>query len=204
MKIAETVTINDKDFLFEVDGEKFPFYISQRGPIVDRLADDLYTVDIEIFAMDCETKRNVPVTQQEYMSCQPVINGWEFPWFTTVDGWTMRCSSRTIPTVCLAFLARDVNGDHPVIDKRPDWEGRAIWDGNGNLQRDGVEPCGECGQDIHTNDMHEHQKNDHSFEFVKYYIPADEMDWKDFDAAIAERYGVELHDVLLETRKDKT
>lgn len=40
----------DVEHIFTVNGEDFPWPISERGPIVTKLDDNLFTVGVEIFA----------------------------------------------------------------------------------------------------------------------------------------------------------
>src|SRR5215212_7156200 len=70
---------------FLVDDEEFPWYISERGPVVTRRADDWYTVEIDILLLDKARNaegRHEPLDfdyqPRKHVPYIPVIGGVEF------------------------------------------------------------------------------------------------------------------------------
>jgi len=121
--IRSNIEDRDEPYVFTVDGEDFPWYISETGPIVTRLADDFYSVYVEIFLMDKETHDYLPFSYvlSDFNSppTWPIIAGNEFPWLLTEDGAQLNMSGKMIPTLKLAFLAQSVTANIPIEDKRP-------------------------------------------------------------------------------------
>lgn len=99
---AGQVVVDVEKRKFDVDGKPFPWYLEDKEPEVKWLRDDLSSVKVTIFA-------------HEGFSCEgigksPVIAGIEFPWYITEDGFEYRAARGHVPTVTLAFLARQVLG----------------------------------------------------------------------------------------------
>jgi hypothetical protein len=117
-KIANHVHIETTkgQYRFDVDGEDFPWFVSDRGPQVTRVADDLYAIAVEIFCLDRETKDYLPFTTAGGRCQYPVIGGTEFPWTMSDTGYTFRCGWKTFPTVALTFFAEDVESSTLLID----------------------------------------------------------------------------------------
>jgi hypothetical protein len=142
-----------KEHVFDVDGKEFPWFISERGPIVKRLADDLYSVDVEIMLVSKEKRDadgNTSRPHHWYLDFGyatyggssvpyiPVINGFEFPWLLIEDGCELRFGHKIVPALHLAFLAHEVDANIPIEDLRrePDEE-EAIYCAGGDLIRGG-------------------------------------------------------------------
>lgn len=130
-RMAEEVIIDRDSHTFTVDGEKFPWFISEAGPSAMKLADDLYAVKVEIFAhqgFDNQMSEASPIFQQ------PMIAGIVFPWFITRDGVEYAHRGGGIPVVTLSFLTRSVSGAEvedaspaEVLDfKGQYWKRRAV------------------------------------------------------------------------------
>jgi hypothetical protein len=160
--VAESPEDGTIEHVFTVNGEDFPWYISERGPMVARLADDWYTVDVEILLLDknpnSEGKRETlgfrywPTWHVPYI---PVIGGREFPWTCTDDEITLRFSHKMIPTLALKFFARSVDAKGIEIeDKRPQWVDRALYRAGGDLVKCGLDECHWCH--MLTDNVHDH------------------------------------------------
>jgi hypothetical protein len=113
--------------LFLVDGEHFPYLISERGPIVTRLRDDLYTIDVEIIGLskDVDAEGVHHILEITYATDGgntvpyiPVIAGKPFPWPLTDDGCQLNFSHKMLPKLNLKFYARTVTGNYPIVDGR--------------------------------------------------------------------------------------
>jgi hypothetical protein len=130
--IADEVVFEPADHKFEVDGAEFPWYISERGPIITRVSDDLFVVDVEIVQMH---RGNQQYLSFEYRSGYfgnydgdttwsgpppfvPVIGGEPFPWLCTEDEMVLRFSHKQIPTLALKFYARNVSSSARIRDSR--------------------------------------------------------------------------------------
>jgi hypothetical protein len=140
MKLADTVVIRhvcDCDtavvhpangephyHVFTVDGEDFPWYVSERGPRVTQFGDNLYAVNVEIYgyAMIPEggesAGRDLSLKVGGYMGHHLYIGDVEFPWDITGDGVIIRSSSKTIPSVELSFFVRNVDSNEFIADAR--------------------------------------------------------------------------------------
>jgi hypothetical protein len=123
-RIAESVVADlSREGLdvFRVDGEPFPWWISEKGPQATRLADDLYSVRVSIFGVTDslpETFYHEGLSPSDNSGwAQPVIQGIEFPWYISSDGFTYRSGgSSEIPVVELEFFAKSVEGI-PIADE---------------------------------------------------------------------------------------
>lgn len=156
------------EHVFTVDGEDFPWYVSQRGPIVTQLGDDWYTVDVEIFLLDKGTKESLEFSYWPRSLSQggssvpyiPVIGGRNFPWTCTDDEITLRFNHKMIPTLHLKFFARSVDAKGIEIeDRRPQWADRAMYRAGGDLVKDGADECCWCGDLV--DNMWEHIEREH-------------------------------------------
>jgi hypothetical protein len=114
-KFAESVHVDPEKHTFTVDGEPFPWYISEAGPAVRQIVDGLFEVHVVIFAHD-----GFVMPKLAGAPASPVIAGREFPWYITEDGVTLTSRRWDITQVELSFLARDVSGI-PVEDCRNVW-----------------------------------------------------------------------------------
>lgn len=110
---AERVVVDVDAHTFDVDGEKFPWYVSPDGPTVRRLRDDLYEVSVTIFVID---KFTSPGNIQG-SSTYPVIDGREFPWYITADGVKFTRAGADPAMVELAFLAKHVEAEGIADDR---------------------------------------------------------------------------------------
>lgn len=100
---AEHVVIDLEAHRFDVDDQKFPWFISEAGPKVKQLLDDLYEVRVTVFVHNgffCAG-----------MHQQPVLSGIVFPWHITEDGMTYTATRTGPPQVELAFLAKHVEAE---------------------------------------------------------------------------------------------
>jgi hypothetical protein len=142
--IAKHVYINPVkgEFCFTVDGEEFPWYITERGPIVTQVSDNLYTIHVEIFLIDKNRPASgydwdLSFTASGYAGRTPHIGDREFPWAITEDGLTFSASCHDLPKLSLAFYAREVEVvDHTVYIR----DARDKYDINGNLWHTSPEP----------------------------------------------------------------
>jgi hypothetical protein len=129
-KIADHVKITGKlhtpSYLFEVDGEDFPWFITEQGVLgVTQLLDNLFAVKVEIvcIAKDPKTKKpseswDMEVRTGGYNGRRLFLDDVEFPWVIAEDGIMVK-SGRTIAhTAILSFLARDVDCSGFVEDAR--------------------------------------------------------------------------------------
>lgn len=107
-----------QEHVFTVDGEDFPWLISERGPVVKRLHDDLYSVDVEIVLVDKATFDYVPFVN-DWIPVIPIIGGVEFPWLLTEDECHLTFGRKVVPKLRLAFIARHVGANIPIEDCRP-------------------------------------------------------------------------------------
>lgn len=136
--IAKTVvcdlTKTDKD-VFMVDGKPFPWWIDEKGPQVTKLADDLYAVAVDILVVSA-TGNDTPETFHHdgfgnNTWPQPIINGIEFPWYISQDGFTYRANCRICPVVELAFFAQSVTGIEIHDEQNQDHTDGKIFDAAG-------------------------------------------------------------------------
>jgi hypothetical protein len=122
------------EHVFTVDGEDFPWYISERGPIVKRLRDDLYSIDVEIYELSKSDKECLSFEYRRDDACSvpyiPVIGGKDFPWLLTADEMTLTFGHKILPMLHLAFFAHEVDANIPVEDCRPDPQD--VYCGGGN------------------------------------------------------------------------
>lgn len=109
LSIAGSVTCHTDTKTFTVDGDPFPWFITEEGPRATRLRDDLYAVHVTVFAQDSFSCDGI--------QAPPVINGITFPWYLTEDGFTHRSRNGDIPSVELAFFTTDYFGPD-VSDER--------------------------------------------------------------------------------------
>jgi hypothetical protein len=100
---AERVVVDLDAHTFEVDGEKFPWYVSTDVPAVRRLRDDLYEIRVVLFAVQQFTWNDG--------GAYPTIDGREFPWYITSDGVKFTATRLGLASVELAFLAKHVEAD---------------------------------------------------------------------------------------------
>jgi hypothetical protein len=136
--IAKHVYINmakGDEHRFTVDGEEFPWYITERGPIVTQVSDNLYTIHVEIFLIDKNNPASgynwdLSFTASGYAGRTPHIGDREFPWAITEDGFTFSTSCRDFPKLSLAFYASEVEVFKNCVHIH---DARDKYDINGNL-----------------------------------------------------------------------
>lgn len=118
MKIAETVKVRpEPEYLFDVDGEPFPWFLTRSGPTVARYP-MIYVVHVQLYCLDLKTKAVLDFRSSGYNGHTPVIGGVEFPWDITDDGYVYQSGTKVLPSVTLSFLAREVDIDPLLIDDR--------------------------------------------------------------------------------------
>jgi hypothetical protein len=101
LRIADSVIADAETKTFTVDGEPFPWFITEEGPQATRYRDDLYAVHVTVIAQTSFSSDGI---------INPVVNGITFPWYLTEDGFTYRTSRRKLPTIELAFFTKDYVG----------------------------------------------------------------------------------------------
>jgi len=114
-RIAETAVADLKNTgraVFCVDGEPFPWLLSQEGPTARKIADDLYLVHVEILPISTTDDDRPESFYHEGLKdgwAQPVLQGITFPWCISSDGFTYTSRGcRELPVVELEFLCRSV------------------------------------------------------------------------------------------------
>lgn len=147
MRFARDVVVKTDPYSFMVDGDEFPWWLSQRGPLVERVSDGLYTVDVEICLLDKNEHPGVfphPYLAFGYLAHAssvpniPLIAGEEFPWLLTGDGWTLTCGHKQMPKLRVSFYALNVSGDVEIADRRSEFVGEDIYCNGGDLIRQGA------------------------------------------------------------------
>lgn len=163
--IAKDVVIDGKpSFTFTVDGEDFPWLVSERGPKVTRVMDDLYIIDVEILGL---SKPPFEILSIGYVNpaagvpIMPVIDGLEFPWTLTDDDVVLTFGTKRYPTLQLKFYAHSVSGTAEVDDLRMTVAERARWCAGGDLIRDGKDECHECGELMEFSELLTHLEQKH-------------------------------------------
>jgi hypothetical protein len=121
------VVLRTDEFQFTVDGQDFPWFISERGPIITQLADNFYGIEVEIFCIGRDSKQYLPFTTAGRDGHTPVIGGVEFPWLIAHDGYTFKSGCKNIPSVTLTFFAYEVESCRYIEDVRE------VYDNDGNL-----------------------------------------------------------------------
>lgn len=119
----------DRVHRFEVDGEPFPWHISEDGITVTRLQDALYRVDVSLIPLLKENLQPVAVRLTQGHPPRLVLGEAIFPWVVSEGGVRITSSRTALTLVTLGFFARDVDTDTRVIDNR---DGRAVYDAEGN------------------------------------------------------------------------
>lgn len=142
---------------FDVDGESFPWYIHEDGPSFTRLKDDLWRIDVRMYGhlqdgLFHDSNGGVVIDAQPNL----IISGREFPWAISGDGFTYHRSHKELASVRLGFFAEHVDTDGQFNDLRR--ANRAVYI-NGDLIRDGLEDCGNCGSTVA--DLFTHFKDTH-------------------------------------------
>jgi hypothetical protein len=132
MKLAETVVIRGKpEYRFDVDGQDFPWWISERGARVTQLLDDLFEINVEILCIpkaydgdergheNCRVGQgDLTVRLEGYMGRRLFIGDVEFPWDITADGVVIKTGVTLVPSVSLSFFAKDVDSNRFIDDAR--------------------------------------------------------------------------------------
>jgi hypothetical protein len=136
------------EHVFQVDGDDFPWPLSERGPIVTRLKDDLFAVDVEIYLLGKKDGKYeylefgyFPTNMTPFL---PLINGRIFPWLLDANGWELKAGHKRLPQINLTFFTRNITGNYPVDDQRERWHGEAIWCAGGDRITDGKDRCWWC------------------------------------------------------------
>jgi hypothetical protein len=123
---CETATVapnddEDTEHVFTVDGQDFPWVISQRGPIVKRIRDDLYSVEVEIIGFTSGEKHEAVILSVDTTTFPytPIIGGKPFPWLMAEDDCVLTFSHKRLASLKLAFYTRNVTANIPIEDVRP-------------------------------------------------------------------------------------
>lgn len=103
---------------FDVDGEPFPFFISEDGPSFTRLWDDLFRVDVTVYPVLAPGGDWVVVRVDEGLVPSLLIGGVRFPWAIADDGLTITVSRREMARVRLGFFCERLDTDGAVVDER--------------------------------------------------------------------------------------
>lgn len=148
---------------FEVDGKDFPWFLSARGPVVTRYADDLWRIDIDLFAIDHDTWKTLPIAVTPGMcgGADLEIGGVAFPWLMTQEGWTLTSSSKQLLTLTLGFFTRNVDTNMPYTDQREVWADRAIYANGGDCYKAGKDQCHWCDALVDSLEMFAHHEQEH-------------------------------------------
>jgi hypothetical protein len=115
---------DEPEHRFDVDGERFPWYMAPEGPRFTRLMDDLYRVDLTIYGLlndDLVEPGPVVIAEETFADHQhkPLrIAEREFPWEICAEGFTYHRSYKTMPEVRLGFFVKSVDTDGVVTDLR--------------------------------------------------------------------------------------
>jgi hypothetical protein len=99
----------DEEHRFDVDGQPFPWHITERGPAFSQLPNGLYVVRLEMFCIPKDASGLGSFAQVHGHA--PVIGGLEFPWWITEAGLMYRASRKELATVQLGFFAESVDAD---------------------------------------------------------------------------------------------
>lgn len=150
-----------QEHVFTIDGEEFPWLISDRGPVVRQLRDDFYTIDVEIAMVDKMTFDYLALGDH-CPPVVPVIGGVEFPWLLTDDECHLTFGHKVIPTLRLVFIARNVDANIPIEDCRRGPDDEAIYCAGGDLIADGKERCRYGCDELVSGSMWDHIKQEHS------------------------------------------
>jgi len=134
--VPTLVEIDSKTYKFLVDGEKFPWHISEVGPSIRRLMDDLYAIKVEMLVTIDEKKGGI---YQKDLFSPPRLGGIGFSWPITEEGFVYRCRGKYVPTLTLEFFARDVSTDIEILDERDIYEPRDVQSLSGDLYKAGTE-----------------------------------------------------------------
>lgn len=121
-------------YAFVVDGNAFPYLLSESGPVVTRVSDGLFTIGLKILLFRMDTMKTLPISCVAHHSSVPnvpVIDGEEFPWLCDDSGFKVSFSHKEIPSLTLTMYARNVIGNYLVTDTRPPKE--SLWTQNGGL-----------------------------------------------------------------------
>lgn len=103
---------------FDVDGEPFPFGMHPDGPRFARIDHGLIRVDVRIYPVLSPSNEWVRIGVDANLQPHLFIGDAAFPWAITEDGFTIHASRHTVAYVDLAFLAKSVDTDGPVVDER--------------------------------------------------------------------------------------
>ena len=121
-RMAGHVEIREADFMFTVDGEPFPWFITTAGPRVTVVSNELAIVGVSIIPSGrTGDLKSPPIFEHGGFRNQPIIGdraGWPrtFPWLIHESGITYRVSRRQTPVVRLRFLAQSVfSYDVPIL-----------------------------------------------------------------------------------------
>ena len=117
-KPAETVVIRRQNHQFDVDGKEFPWWIERDGLHITR-HHNLYTVKTTIVLIKKgEASTDLPLLCTGKYGRTPIVDGTQFPWLLTNDGYTFEAGSKIFPRLTVSFYARDVDSDGYIEDRR--------------------------------------------------------------------------------------
>lgn len=120
-------------YVFSIDGEDFPWLISEKGPVVTKLADDLWKIYIEILQLS----EGLEFKIEDGCYGWPYIGGRRFPWPITSEGLVLEAGRGKLGMLKLAFYAKNVDTNGPITDASPRESKREQWGMSGDLFRKG-------------------------------------------------------------------
>lgn len=111
MKLADIAVWADVSMSFSVDGRPFPWPLAEE-PTTSLTEHGLHKVHVEFHPAPVVPLGEAPIfCHGPFTSSVPTIQGAEFPWFITPDGFTYRAHDHlSSPVLSLAFLAVCVVG----------------------------------------------------------------------------------------------
>ncbi|GJJ23719.1 hypothetical protein [Mycolicibacterium mageritense] len=102
----------DDEHRFDVDGEPFPWLITEEGATFTRTPSGLYLVGVTIFVLDLE---RYPAEFHHAPGSQPLIAGREFPWVITGPAvYTYDAYAQHSGHLALTFVAEHVDTDGEI------------------------------------------------------------------------------------------
>lgn len=109
-RLAKTVVFNADEYIFDVDGKPFPWYLPENElPRARKIDDGFYEIDVTFMAV-VKDHPQTPCSFEQTEWEQPFICGIEFPWWIHADGVTFTAKHGEILLVALTFFTESVEG----------------------------------------------------------------------------------------------